>query len=527
MGQPPDCKSRWLCCRSNLIHCGSALQAADNGAFVMRKVLIGGFKHETNTFSRLTTTLHSYRSRSLHDGEDIVAAYAGTKTEIAAFLDACARHGWKPVLATVGDATPSGPVTKEAFETIAGRILAAIDREGPVDAVLLQLHGAMVCEHTPDGEGRLLRLIREKVGPAVPIGATLDLHANVTHEMAHAATVIVSYRTYPHVDLYEIGNECAELIARTLRGEISPTVTLAQGAMIDGLDHGRTTTPGPMTEALAMAREMMREPGVHSISVLAGFAKADIPDVGPSALVVGEGHDPRYRDMATKIMTYAWETRHHTSLKPLKAAEAVRIAKMRGSVGAPVVIADYADNPGGGGYSDSTGLLKAMIDGGLESAAISPICDPAAAAACHEAGVGSVLRLAIGGKIDPAYGPPIEAEGTVTAVTDGRFRIYGPMQNGVQVDMGPSAVFKVGAVEIVLVSKRYQNYCLGFFSSLGIDPKQRAAIAVKSMQHFRAAYQSLASEVLIVDEGNGITSNDIRNLSYSRVRRPIFPLDLE
>ena len=491
-----------------------------------RKVLIGGFKHETNTFSRLLTGLDAYRARSLHMGDDIVRAYGTTRTEIAAFLDACKRHGWEPVCSIVGDATPSGLVTREAFETISGAMLDTLAKEGPVDAVLLQLHGAMVCEHTPDGEGTLLRLIRAKVGPDVPIGVTLDLHANVTHEMVHNADVIVSYRTYPHVDTYEIATECADLVARTLAGEIHPVVSLAQGAMIDGLDHGRTTTPGPMTEALAMAAGMMREPGVHSVSVLAGFAKADIPDVGPSALVVGEGHDPRYRDMATRVMTFAWETRHRTSLKPLKAEEAVAIAKSKGRIGAPVVIADYADNPGGGGYSDSTGLLKAMIDAGLQDAAMSPICDPEAAAQCHAAGVGARLRLAFGGKTDPLFGPTIEADGVVTALTDGRFRIEGPMQRGVAVDMGPSAVFKVGGVEVVLASKRYQNYCLTFFSSLGIDPKQRAVLAVKSMQHFRAAYQPIAGDVLVVDEGNGITSNDVTKLPYTRVRRPIFPLDL-
>jgi microcystin degradation protein MlrC len=492
-----------------------------------RRVLIGGFKHETNTFSRQPTSLKSYEARAFYVGDSIVPAYSNTKTEVAAFLAACGRHGWQPILSVVGDATPAGLVTKEAFDTVARHMLGAIDRAGGVDAVLLQLHGAMVCEHTPDGEGSLLRLIREKVGPRVPIGVTLDLHANVTHEMTHNADVIVSYRTYPHVDLYEIATECADLIARTLAGEIHPTVTLAQGVMIDGLDHGRTTTPGPMTEALAMAREMMREPGVHSVSVLAGFAKADIPDVGPSALVVGEGHDPRYRDLAIKIMTHAWETRHQTSLKPLTAAEAVRMAKEKGKVGAPVVIADYADNPGGGGYSDSTGILKAMIEARLENAAISPICDPEAAAACHKAGIGAKLKLAIGGKVDPLFGPTIEAEGTVTALTDGRFRLESEMQRGIQIDMGPSAVFKVGGVEIVLASKRYQNYCLTYFSSLGIDPRERAVLVVKSMQHFRGAYQPIASEVLIVDEGNGITSNDVRKLPFKHVRRPIFPLDLQ
>ena len=226
----------------------------------MRKVLIGGFKHETNTFSKLKTDLASYRSRSLHEGAEIESVYAGTRTEIAAFLDACTRHNWQPILSVVGDATPSGAVTRETFEAIAAKMLNAIDEAGAVDAVLLQLHGAMVCDHTPDGEGTLPAYNQAKSWPKCPIGISLDLHANFTPAMAQYADIAVSYRTYPHIDLFEIATECADLVARTLNGEIRPTLTLAQSAMIDGLDHGRTTTPGAMTEALAMARAMMKTP---------------------------------------------------------------------------------------------------------------------------------------------------------------------------------------------------------------------------------------------------------------------------
>ena len=239
--------------------------------------------------------------------------------------------------------------------------------------MLLQLHGAMVADHTDDGEGLLLRMLRLALGPSVPIGATLDLHANVTEDMARYADVIVSYRTYPHVDQRVIANECGDLIARTLGGEISPVCTVRRGPLIGGIDHGRTTAPGPMRDALALAKTASESPSVLSVSVLAGFAAADIPDVGPSVIIVGDGYDPSHRAEADHIVSFIWETREIKTVEPQTNAEAVAIARDQGKVGAPVVIADAADNPGGGGYGDSTGLLHALHDSGLDKIAFGAL----------------------------------------------------------------------------------------------------------------------------------------------------------
>ena len=492
-----------------------------------KRVLIAGFKHETNTFSRLKTDLAAYRARLLVHGGAIRQTFAGTRTEIAAFLDACDRHGWEPILSVAADASPSGVVTREAFDTISGEIIAAVDRAGMPDAVLLNLHGAMVAEGAPDGEGELLRRLRQRIGRAVPIGITLDLHANVTDDMARLADVIVSYKTYPHVDLYETGTECADLIARTLSGAIRPTVSVARGALLSGVDHGRTTAPGPMRDMLAEAKRLHVVPGVLSTSINAGFSMADMVDAGPSAVIVGDGRDERYQEMVERLVALMWESRHVTTVPLVSAAHAIAVAKAKGRSGAPVVIADFADNPGGGGYGDSTALLKAMIDAGLRDAAFSSIYDPESAAACHAASVGARLSLAIGGKVDPLFGPPITAEAEVVRLTDGRFRYEGQMQHGVPVDLGPSALVRVGGVEVVLASRRFQNYDLQFFKSFGVDPASRAVLAVKSAQHFRAAYGPLASEIVVVDDGNGLTSENLKKLPYRHVRRPVYPLDLE
>ena len=492
----------------------------------MTRVLIAGFKHETNTFSVLPTDLAAYRARGLFRGRELTDVFPGTNTEVAGFLDGARKHGWETVLSVVADATPSGKLTRDCYEAIAGEIVADAVKAGRLDAILLNLHGAMVAEHLFDGEGELIARLRAKVGKGVVIAATLDLHANVTDQMAREADILVSYRTYPHVDMHEIATETVELVRRTLAGEIKPRTIVRRGRQIRGVDEGRTTQPGPMTEALAMAAAFRREPGVLAASVNAGFYKADIPEVGPTAVIVGDGEDARFAAMADKLVDFFWATRNVSTVRHATVAEAVARARAEGWIGAPCVLADYADNPGGGGYSDSTGLLSGMIEAGLESAAMSPIFDPASAAACHAAGIGAKLTLDVGGKIDPRLGAPIRAAGTVTHLSDGRFAITGPMMTGMKVDMGPTACFKVGGVEIVLASQRYQNYDLGFFRAAGIEPRERAVLAVKSMQHFRAAYAPIAGPIVVVDEGGGITSHDVRRLPWQHVRRPVFPLDL-
>jgi len=215
--------------------------------------MIAGFMHETNTFSGLPTSLESFRARDLRYGDDVKKLFRGTKTEIAAFLDAAEAFDWQPVTPVFANATPSGKVDEEAFRHVADTIIASIRDDGPFDALLLALHGAMVGTHVDDGEGALLEEIRAVIGRDVPIAATLDLHANVTDRMAELADIIVVYRTYPHVDQYDVAREAAGLVQRTLRGEIKPSTTVARGAMLDGADHGRTTRQGPMTELLTRA----------------------------------------------------------------------------------------------------------------------------------------------------------------------------------------------------------------------------------------------------------------------------------
>ena len=490
-----------------------------------KRVLIAGFKHETNTFSKLPTGLEAYRGRALHYGEDIRPAYAGTNTEIAGFLDACEKYDWEPVLSVVADATPSGLVTRKAYDEITGCILRSIEEQGPFDAVLLQLHGAMVAEGHDDAQGELLFQIRKRTGNEIPIGVTLDLHANITEQVAELSTVLISYRTYPHIDQHETATKCADLIARTLQGEISPKVWVARGPQLDGVDHGRTTAPGPMLDILEMADGLIAKHGLLSASINAGFPWADIPYAGPTAIVVADAGNNGAEKSVNALRDEITRTRETITVNLVSAGDAIADALKTGKRGSPFVIADFADNPGGGGYADSTGLLRAMIEAGLKDTAFSPMCDPQCVEACKQAGEGAEIELSLGGKCEPSLGEPITASGTVAGLYDGAFKLEGPMSTGVRLDLGPAAVFRVGGIDIVLVSKRAQNYDRQFFKAFGIEPAERSILGIKSAQHFRADYAPIASGIAVVDDGGGITSHNFKALNYQNIRRPVWPLD--
>src|SRR5262245_5291356 len=266
------------------------------------RVLIAGFMHETNTFSRLSTTLDDYRRRFLVEGEDMVPKFKGTRNEIGGFIDAVASHGWQPVYVVAANATPSGKLTKECWETIRDMIVNATRKAGKLDGICLSLHGAMVTETEDDAEGALLELLRGVVGPDVPIAATLDLHANATVRMAKNANALVSYRTYPHIDGYERAVQAAALVHEAMQGRRKPSCLVVQPAMLEGAEHGRTTQPGLMLDLLAKADAFEKERGINVVSIQAGFTWADIPYTGPSIAVSHEpGAEARARAIAAQL----------------------------------------------------------------------------------------------------------------------------------------------------------------------------------------------------------------------------------
>lgn len=486
-----------------------------------KRVLVAEFMHETNTFSCRLTDMDAFSRCSLTHGDAIEPLYRNTHSSIGAAIEAGQTFGWTIVLPIVAGANPSGRVTDACFEEIASQILTAASG---VNGVLLHLHGAMSTVSYDDGEGELLSRLREKVGPTVPVVVVLDLHATVTEKMAINANSLIAYRTYPHIDQYERTWQAARLLERAMHGEIKPQVALARRPILYALDGGRTNS-GPMIELLRRADEAEASGQALAVSIYAGFSSGDVHDIGPSVTVTVDGVAALGMPIADAFMDYVWQERHQSSIHFTPVARALELAAQGDGADKPLIIADYADNPGAGAYGDSTTLLAAMIQAELQNVAFYAIYDPQAAKQCAEAGVGKTITLELGGKTDPNMGgAPLRLTGYVATITDGRFVAYGPMAGGVRRNYGLSVVFRVGGIEIIIISNNGQATDLAQLTSLGVDPTRKSTVVVKSMQHFRAAFEPIAREVIEVDTG-ALCTKDFKNRPYRHVRRPIWPLD--
>jgi microcystin degradation protein MlrC len=494
-------------------------------ATMAKRVLTARIMHETNTFSRVPTDMAAFRRRDFHLGNEIPQAYRGTRSALGGTFEAADKYGWTLIHPISASANPSGKVTREAFDELCATLIDAARAQGPVDGALLHLHGAMVTDDHEDAEGEMLARLRQAIGGAVPVIVTLDLHANVTAAMAEHASALIAFRTYPHIDQYERAWQGAELLERAMAGNVKPKTVIAQRPTIYGLNHGRTQE-GPMVEALARADRFEKSGEALVVSICAGFSRADIRDVGPSVTVTGDGDEKRLQAIAEELMDFAWETRDYNSATLLPVAEVVALAKAGKPGEKPLVIADYTDNPGGGGYGDATALLKGMVEADLQNVAFHAICDPEAVRTAMNNGLGR-QTLTIGGKTDPRLGGgPLTLAGEIACLTNGQMTAWGPMGGGVKRDYGPSAVFRVGGIDIVLITNNGQANDLAQLTSLGIDPVRYQTVAVKSMHHFRAAFEPIARAVVLVDTG-ALCAEIYTPELFTKVRRPIYPLDTE
>jgi microcystin degradation protein MlrC len=485
-----------------------------------RRVLVAEFMHETNTFSVQTTDEAAFRHCSYYLEGEIPPAFRGTRTSIGAALEAAEMFRWEVVHPIATSANPSGRVTDSCFETMTKRILNACVE---VDGVLLHLHGSMSTQTYDDGEGELLERLRSRVGASVPVIVVLDLHATVTQQMANNSNALISYRTYPHVDQYERTWQAAELLERAMAGEVTPKVALARRPILYALDGGRTTSP-PMMELLRRGDRIETSGQALVVSIQAGFSSADVHDIGPSIAVTGNDLASA-KVIAEELMDYAWDQRTFSSIHFTPLNDAIAKAKAGAGAEKPLIIADYSDNPGSGAYGDATNLLRAVLDADLQNVGFHAICDPEAVLQAQATGVGNRVTLRLGGKTDPSIGGgPLDVTGHVAALTDGSFIAYGPMGGGSRRSYGLSLLLRVGSVEIIVISHNGQATDLGQFTSLGVDPTRKSTLIVKSMQHFRAAFEPIAREVLEVDTG-ALSTRNFKERPYKKIRRPIWPLD--
>ncbi|WP_110643025.1 M81 family metallopeptidase [Salinicola sp. CPA57] len=483
------------------------------------RIAVGGFLHETNTFAPSPATYEDFLrgggAPPLSEGEAIFDAVANSNIGLCGFIDAPEARTWSLIPTLWTAASPSAHVTQDAFERIAARLLAAIDRAMPLDGVYLDLHGAMITQHFDDGEGELLRRVRALVGEEVPIVATLDLHGNVTPTMVEQADMLIAYRTYPHIDMAATGARCATAMARLLSGKSRPAKAFRQLDFLMPIAW-QCTAQEPCRSLYAEVAAMESE-SLPSISFLTGFPAADFADCGPCVVVYGtdpESADQAAGRLAARIAAQEPAFAGRVFEPEAGVREAMRLAE---SAARPVVIADTQDNPGAGGDSDTMGMLKALIACGAERAAIGNVFDPAAARAAHEAGVGAVIRLALGGHSGVEGDSPLEAEFTVEALSDGRFVAPGPYYGGGRLDMGPSACLRIGDVRVVVVSRKAQMADQAMYRSVGIEPLEQAILVNKSSVHFRADFAPIA-ETILVCAAPGPMAVDPADLPWQRLR---------
>ena len=485
------------------------------------RVFIAMLSHETNTFSTLATGRAQFQTREMRYGGEVLEVYRGTATCLGGMIDGAGARGLTLLPSLAAAASPAGRVTKDFYEEARARICADLRAAGRLEGVLLDLHGAMVTETADDGEGDLLRAVREVVGPEIPVGVTLDFHANVTAAMVRHATLIHGYKTYPHIDMAERGREAAQRLADVVSGKIRPSVAFRQPRLLPPLG-SQLTARGPMRRLYDLADEMERDPRVLTVSIFAGFPLADIHDAGLSIYVATNGDPALAATLADRLETVAWEHREEFRHRAVPVADAVAQA-LRLDV-KPIVLADIADNTGGGASGDGTEILRELLRVNAPSATVACIWDPAAAKACHDAGRGATLTLDVGGKIDDRHGAPITMTGRVLALSDGTFVHKGPMMTGLPGRLGPTAVLQSGGVKVILISHRWQTLDPEMIRITGIDPVQERILVVKSTIHYRAAFEPLAALIIEVD-APGLSSSNLERFAFTRVRRPIFPLD--
>ena len=499
-----------------------------------RRYVIALIKHETNTFSPIATPLASFgHGEGPAFGEAARARFEHTATPMAAYLDLARREGADVVTPVAAESWPSNRASRATFETLVRPLEDAV-RAG-CDAVMLDLHGAMVIEDCDDAEGEIVRRLR-RIAPALPIAVTLDYHTNLSSTLVDHATVITGYKTYPHVDMYEAGLQAGGILVGALDGDVEPVMAWGWKPLLASVMR-HAPEDGPSGDILAFARRMEADGTVLAATLLPSFPHADTPYTGVSAIVVGDarhGGRAHARMVCDHMLAMAWERREEYVFRAPPLAESVARAKALGlaNPGAPVLLIDHCDNCGSGGAQDVMAVVAEILEQRLDDVAIAPIRDPAAVARMVDAGVGQRVRLKLGGHTNmPSIGlegAPLEVEGRVEAITDGEFVITGPMYTGIRTYLGRTAVLAVdngGArAQIVVTERPHEPFDLGVFTHAGIDPRRKRYVMLKSRIHYRAGFKPIASHI-VECAGAGVTNADLSVYTYRKLTRPIFPLD--
>jgi microcystin degradation protein MlrC len=485
----------------------------------MTRIAVGAFLHETNTFAPTKATfddfVHGGGWPSMAQGDDVLGVMRDINVGLAGFVEAAEAQRWEMVPTISCGASPSAHVTKDAYERIVKVMIDGIKAAGPLDAVYLDLHGAMVTEHLDDGEGEILARVRKVIGKELPLVVSLDLHANVTPEMVEHADVLVAYRTYPHVDMADTGRAAAKHLALLLRTGQRFAKAFRQLPFLIPISW-QCTNDQP-TKGIYRKLAALESDAVPTLSFAPGFPAADFAHCGPSVFAYGrtQADADAAADELTKLIIGHEDDFDGRIFTPDEGVRhAMELAK---TATRPIVIADTQDNPGAGGDSDTTGMLRALVRNNASKAAIGVICDPQSAKAAHAAGVGATVTLALGGKSGISGDAPYKETFVVEQLSDGQFVAPGPYYGGRDMDMGPSACLRIGDVRVVVSSHKAQLADQSMYRYVGIEPTQQSILVNKSSVHFRADFELIAEKLLIC-AAPGAMPADTAALPWTRLR---------
>ena len=485
------------------------------------RIGIAGFMHESNTFNPLRTDRAAFAAQSLTFGPALMDEWRDAHHEVGGFLRAVAEAGDEPVPIVMAWATPAGPVADDVFEEVTGYLIEQLRQQRP-DGLLLALHGAMVAESYPDADGEVLERLRRALGPDFPIIVTLDLHGNLSERLIASCDAAVAYRTCPHVDQRECGQRAASLLRRMLRGEVRPRQALAKPPLIVNIMVHDTSEP-PLKEFMDEARALEQQPGILAVSLLPGFAYADVPQMGPSVVVVTDNDSALAQREADRLAGRLWDARERLAAMLPDAPTAVARALQADRL--PVVLVDTGDNVGGGSAADGTVLLAELLRQGATDSVVC-LYAPEEVKQCAAAGVGQEVSLTVGGKVDRRHGDPVPVTGRVRVLHDGTYVEPEVRHGGKRVNrMGLTALVELpGRNLLVLTSLRHPPFSLGQLTCLGIQPQRQRILVVKAAIAYKAAYAPIAGTIIAVDTP-GLTAVNPHRFNYRHIRRPMFPLD--
>lgn len=472
---------------------------------------------ETNTFSPLPTSIEGYKEGVwLRPGEHPDDAPRMCTATLFVARQRAAKENFTLIEGSCFAASPAGTTNRADYETMRDEILEQLKQALPLDGVLLGLHGAMVAHGYDDVEGDITERARQIVGPNTIIGVELDPHCHLTLKRLRNADITILYKEFPHTDVVDRAEDLLTLVLRTIRKEIKPTQ-----ALYDARQIGSYPTTLPLMRAFVDRMSAMEgKNGILSISIGHCFPYADVPEMGGRILVITDNNKPLADHLATEIGEEFVSMRGRTAPDYLETDEAITTGLASNAF--PVVMADPADNAGGGAPSDNTTILKRLIERDVQDACLGPIWDPIAVRLCFDAGLGATFNLRFGGKIGPTSNTPVDAEVTVIGLARDCYQSFGPAQ----AELGDCAAIRIGGVEVVLETKRNQALGLELFRNVGIEPTEKKLVVVKSTNHFMAAYGPIAKKVLYID-ADGPIPRDYRKIPYTRINRPIWPLDAE